>query len=338
MKERILHNLYEFSEGRENDLLEVILNEIPVDRPTVKERSKKVLDAILQNYAAFSVITIDSFTYKIIKNFAYDLGLTFNFEVEMDAVSLLNEAVDVLISKIGTDEEITKLLIDFSLDKIDDDRSWDISRELNEFSGILLNEDDTKHFRKLADKRIEDFIHLKKKLQTENRTIEKEFSAIGKSALQLIEEKGIQYADFAYSGEFPKHFIKLMNYGSLKTGDIKFDGRLNNTIAEGKHFYAAKASEDIKNAIHAIEDKLVGLYRESKTLYDTYNPAYIRNKLILKSIVPLAVLHRIHSELNTIKETNNLRLNAEFNQLISDHIKDQPAPCLLYTSPSPRDA
>ena len=48
--------------------------------------------------------------------------------------------------------------------------------------------------------------------------------------------------------------------------------------------------------------------------------------MTLKGILPLAVLNHINSELETIKEENNIRLNAEFNQLISDNIKDQPAP------------
>ena len=52
----------------------------------------------------------------------------------------------------------------------------------------------------------------------------------------------------------------------------------------------------------------------------------IQTKLILQSIIPLAVLNHINKELNTIKEDNNIRLNAEFNQLISDNIQDQPAP------------
>ena len=84
---------------------------------------------------------------------------------------LLNEAVDVLISKIGTDKDLTKLLIDFSLDKADDDKSWDISSELNEFSRILLNEDDTKHFRELADKKLADFTDLKSKLSKHQKEI-----------------------------------------------------------------------------------------------------------------------------------------------------------------------
>ena len=48
--------------------------------------------------------------------------------------------------------------------------------------------------------------------------------------------------------------------------------------------------------------------------------------MVLKNIIPLAVLNNINQELNDIKEDNNIRLNAEFNQIISDHIQDQPAP------------
>ena len=100
MKERVLSSLEDFAAGKENDLFNIIIKEIDADKPIIQQRSKKILEAILQNYAAFSITTIDSFTHKIIKSFAYDLGLPQNFEVEMDAVSLLNQAVDVLISKI----------------------------------------------------------------------------------------------------------------------------------------------------------------------------------------------------------------------------------------------
>jgi ATP-dependent exoDNAse (exonuclease V) beta subunit len=96
MKERVMKSLSNAAEEDNSDIINQILQETSLDRETVKERSAKILDAVLQNYSAFSITTIDSFTHKIIKNFAHDLGLTLNFEVEMDAVSLLNEAVDIL--------------------------------------------------------------------------------------------------------------------------------------------------------------------------------------------------------------------------------------------------
>ncbi|WP_299105062.1 UvrD-helicase domain-containing protein [uncultured Tenacibaculum sp.] len=318
MKERVLHNLQVFSEGETNDLLEVILEETSVDRIIVQERSKKITNAILQNYAAFSITTIDSFTHKIIKNFAYDLGLSLNFEVEMDAVSLLNEAVDVLISKIGTDKELTKLLIKFSLSKTDDDKSWDISRELNEFSKILLNEDDVKHFRKLSDKGIEDFTSLQEKLSKHQKNIVSRLQEIGEEGLQAIANMSLAHNDF-YRSMLPNHFVALQK----KPESAKFfdESKLRERIEENT-FYAKSKSEDVKTAIEGILPELLRLYTESEQLYQQF----LLNKLALKSIIPLAVLNNINAELTHIKEENNLRLNAEFNQLISDNIKDQPAP------------
>ena len=67
MKERVLTTLQTFAENKENDLLSIILNETSLDKQTIQIRSKKIVNAILQNYAGFSITTIDSFTHKIIK-------------------------------------------------------------------------------------------------------------------------------------------------------------------------------------------------------------------------------------------------------------------------------
>ncbi|WP_233897945.1 UvrD-helicase domain-containing protein [Tenacibaculum piscium] len=326
MKARVLENLQTFSEGKENDLLKIIIKEISldtqiktkIDTQKIQQRSKKIVEAILKNYSAFSITTIDSFTHKIIKSFAYDLGLPLNFEVEMDAISLLNQAVDVLISKIGVDTDLTKLLIDFSLDKADDDKSWDISLELNEFSRILLNEDDIQHFRKLEDKKLSDFTNLKSKLFKDQQQIKTRFLEIGKKGIAIIETTQLEHKDFYYS-MLPKHFLAL----SENPAKAKFfeQTKLRERIEEN-FFYAKSKSASIKNAIEGILPELLSLYMESEKLYQQF----LMNRLALKSVIPLAVLNYINLELTHIKEENNLRLNAEFNQLISDNIKDQPAP------------
>lgn len=326
MKERVLNNLQEFSEGKKNDLVFIILDEIPIDFANIKNRSKKILDAILQNYTSFSITTIDSFTHKIIKTFAFDLGLSLNFEVEMDAISLLEEAVDVLISKIGTDKDITNLLIQFSLDKADEDKSWDISRELHEISRILLQEDDAKNLKQLSKKHVTDFLLLKEKLKLENETIEKEFLKIVKEATSLLKANSLETSDFAYTGEYVKHFLKFKEIKHLKSDAIKFNGRLHKTIAEGKNLYAGKTSLEAKACIENLTPELHALYYSSEQLYQLNYGTYLKNRLILKNIIPLAILNNINRELSTIKEDNNIRLNAEFNHLIANHIKDQPAP------------
>ena len=319
MKARVLSNLEAFSDGEENDLFHAIQKEISIDKATIQERSKRILAIILQNYAAFSITTIDSFTHKIIKSFAFDLGLSLNFEVEMDAVSLLNESVDVLISKIGTDQKLTKLLIDYTLEKTDDDKSWDISKDLNEFSKILLSEEDTIHFRGLANKTITDFTALKKKLNKQQIALKKQVSQTGESLLSLLSNAGLETKDFT-RGTVPKFFAdvaqKEFNFEFIKRSEV-----IEKAI-DNDQYYTKKTTQEKIALIEGVVPQIVTSFEKTKELFKQY----LLNKLALKSLTPLAVLNHINLELTHIKEENNIRLNAEFNQLISDHIKEQPAP------------
>ncbi len=319
MKQRVLQNLEDFSSGKTNDLLKTILEETQLDKTIITEKSKRILDAILQNYTAFSITTIDSFTYKIIRSFAFDLGLSLNFEVEMDAVSLLNEAVAVLISKIGTDEKLTKILIDYSLEKTNDDKSWDISNDLNEFAKILLNEDDNAQFKLLATKNIDDFTSLKSKLFIHQKEIEKEIKAIGEEFLSLIDNNNLSQKDF-YRGVIPKFFNDVYTKGT--DFDFLKRGLTIEKAFENNQFYTKTVSDDIAASIDRIITEIIALYEKVKVFYKDF----LFNKLALQSIIPLAVLNKINNELEQLKKDNNIRLNAEFNQLISNNIKNQPAP------------
>jgi ATP-dependent exoDNAse (exonuclease V) beta subunit len=319
MKARVLDNLQFFSEGKENDLFLKLQNETTLDKITIQKRSSLVLETILQNYSAFAITTIDSFTHKIIKSFAFDLGLNLNFEVELDSDTLLSLAVDVLISKIGVENDITNTLIEYSLDKTKEDKSWDISRDLNEFAKILLKDEDAKHFKKLSTKTISDFTSLKKKLSKHQKELEKRFIEIGEEGLQILENNNLSADDFLKRPSFPNHFSILKEDFSKA---VFFDkNTLKRNILEQK-FYTKKVSEEIKETIDSIVPNLIELYHESENLYQQLT----LNKLVLKSIIPLAVLTKVNSELSTIKEENNIRLISEFNQLISNNIKEEPAP------------
>ena len=318
MKQRVLKSLQEFSEGKKTPVFLILQQETALEANEIEKKSKKILYLILQNYAAFHITTIDSFTHKIIKGFAFDLGLSQNFEVEMNATDLLNKAVEVLISRIGVDEKLTQILIEYALDKSDDDKSWDISRDLAEFSKILLKEEDTLHFRKLSDKSLEDFKSLQKKLIFLQKELITKMRFIGEEALQVMDTKQLISKDF-YRSMLPNHFISLVE----KPEVTKFfeQSNLKKRVEEGT-LYSESKSQNIKSSIEEILPKLLNLYANSEELYQQLT----QTKLVLKNIIPLAVLNNINQELNHIKEDNNIRLNAEFNQLISDNIQDQPAP------------
>jgi len=325
MKARVIENLHSFSKEEKNDMLKVICEETNLSEIVIFSKSKAILNAILQNYSAFGIMTIDSFTHKLIRTFAYDLHLPLNFEVEMDAESLLNEAVDVVISKIGSDKKLTDLLVNYSLQKLEDDKAWDISLELKSFAKIILNETDATNLKSLQKISIDEFTLLKEKLQKENKLLEADFLMIGEKALKIIDENGLEHKEFSYA-DLPNHFKKLTKLNYLKADELKFEGRLNTTIEENKNFYTAKCSANSKQIIESITSVLKELYFESKKLYAEKYPRYVLNNLIVEGLIPLAVLNYINNALQEIKSENNILLNAEFNQLIGDTIKNEPAP------------
>ncbi len=326
MKDRVIENLHTFSNNEKNHMLSLLCNETELPIEIVFKRSQVILNAILQNYSAFCITTIDSFTHKLIRTFAYDLNLPVNFDVEMDAESLLNEAVDVVISKIGDHKDLTELLVSYSLQKLDDDKAWDISQELKSFAKIILNENHATHLKSLEKVSIEEFKNLKEELQKEAKSIEEKFESIGLEALKTIKESGVEINDFSYSGELQKHFIKLKNLKRLKPGDLKFEGRLNTTLEENKNLFSGKCTSASKQIIESIAPRLKKLYNESKIVYREDYSHFILNNLIVESLIPLAVLNYINVALKEIKDDNNILLIAEFNQLISDTIKNEPAP------------
>jgi len=318
MKTRVLENLQDFSKGKKNDLFVVLQGEMGCEDALLIARSKKVIEKILQNYSAFSITTIDSFTHKLIKTFAFDLGLPLNFEVEMDAQSLLNEAIDVLISTIGQHTELTDLLIKFSIQKASEDKAWDITEDLRNVGRILLNETDAKNISSLKDKTVADFNAYKKTLSERKLVLEAAFLDIGVQGVKEIEGAGLNVKDF-YRSMFSNHFYHLKN--NFKKATFFDQNTLKNHV-ENQNFYTKSKSDHIKNSIEAILPTLLSLYSDSETVYQEY----VLVNLVLQGLIPLAVLNNVNQALQTIKDENNIRLNAEFNQLISDKIKDEPTP------------
>jgi ATP-dependent exoDNAse (exonuclease V) beta subunit len=324
MKDRVLENLKLFSEGNENEMFSMLSEELALDKKKLQERSQTALEAILQNYSAFNITTIDSFTHKIIRTFAYDLGLPLNFEVEMDGVRLLSEAVDVLISKIGENKELTEVLIEYAVGKINEDKSWDIAFDLNASAKLLLSEDHVSQLQRLDGKSLKDFRTLEKKLKKKQQEITSQFITFGEKGLEIIERSGVDHKDF-YQKDLPRLFNNLKTFSKIEIGKLDFKGRLAKNMDAGV-FYSASKSETVKQSIDAISDTLQILYFEVKAYYKLEYPSYVLSQFVLKNLIPLAVLKNIQDELQAIKEQNNICLNSEFNQLISKKIKDEPAP------------
>ncbi len=320
MKKRIIDTLVSFSNPviltEPSAMANTISEETGIEIQEIHLKSKKILKHLLHNYSAFSVETIDRFNHRLIRTFARDLKISANFEVTLDTPQLVAEAVDKLLDKAGEDENITKVLLDFALEKTDDDKSWDISKDIAKAAELIFNENEAENVKFLRGKSLQDFLDFKKQLLKKREEYLFQIEKIATATLQFIDENGIQHNDFN-RGLLPKHFQKL----AVRDIYVGFNLQWQENIDE-KPLYPARVSADIKSVMDSLASFFAIQLKESKKLIQK---VWLINS-ILKNITPLSVINLVNQEIETIQKEKNILPVSRFNALINAEIKQQPAP------------
>jgi ATP-dependent exoDNAse (exonuclease V) beta subunit len=329
MKSRIVGSLSEFAKdepsAKAQDLIRDLVNgkrkennpeewsEEPIGLSIIqiKTKSQQIIKHIIHNYAAFDISTIDKFTHKVIRAFAHDLNLPMTFEVTLDTENLLIEAVDAIIAQAGEDETLTKLLIDFTMEKTDDDKSWDISREILETGRLVLNENNRNEITHFQDKSIAEFVEIKAKLSEACKDLEKQTIVFAEEALTLIDKNGIDTKSFS-RGTFPNHI------NSIQQGKFNPKNKMFHEFDDIAINKTAKDRAIIENLIPEFLQILTKVY----TAFEKIN----FYKAFLKNITPLSLLNTVSNELAKIQEEQNVLSISEFNAIIHREIQNQPAP------------
>ena len=321
MKTRIIQKLQEFSEESvltsQNDMFSAISEKLNIEPVELHNKSKRLLETIVHNYAAFDISTIDKFNHRLIRVFAHDLKLPVNFEVELDTESILNKAVDKLIDRAGTNEGLTKILVDFAIEKTDDDRSWDISYDFKNIAKLLVNENEIPFIVTLKNKTFSQFEDLKATLNQKVKALKSQINNTAENTLRSIKSNGLEDSDFSRS-TLPNHF--------KKAADLNFNGLYNNkleeNIKENKNIYTKSLAVEKANTIESLLPTFEKAYLKIKRA--VYQSRIYTNAL--RNITPLSVLNAIQQSLIEIKNEEDLLLISEFNSIIKAEIKTQPAP------------
>lgn len=316
MKERILSTLYSFAlDGNsDNAMFQEIQKELQLETIALQQKSLEVLHYILHNYTAFSVQTIDKFTQSIIRTFAFDLNLSTAFEVQLDQKAILEEAVDQLLLEVGKDKLITKVVMRYVNQQINDDKSWDIKRLLIDLGMLLFQEEDQKYLELQKDHTIADYVSFEEKLKALFKTNENEVKKSAELLIQKFQET--QVIDDFIRGSLPNYFKKLANEGTFPLRDF-----ILKDISQ-ENLYAKSKSDNIKQRIDQLRPEIEKSFEHTKALI-------YENKLIegvVKNLPAISLLSILKTKIDLLKKEKNQVLISEFNALIAENIKDQPTP------------
>lgn len=315
MKNRILSCLYAFSQKETGNKFQPMLAQIELEtglkEAVIKQKSERIMKHIIHNYASFDISTIDKFTHKVIRSFAFDLNLPMSFEVSLDSDELLQEAVDSVIAKAGTDEALTKVLIDFSIDKADNDKSWDITRELKEMGALLLNENNRDEIALFDTKTLEDFVETRDYLRKKTEELTVESQQKGQAIWDLLLSKGVDMKSFS-RGTFPNHLLAIIQDTDKSTQRKYLE------FEEVTLLKAAKDRDTIEALLPEVLKQLANIYQlfAKRLFYQAF----------LKNITPLSLLNILGIEMQNIQKEKNMLSISQFNAIIHNEIQHQPAP------------
>lgn len=318
MKSRILDSLYVFSQPQILDqpepLFQALCDEADLNPAQLQKKCGLILKQILHNYAFFEVSTIDRFNHKILKTFARDLQLSQNFEVELDVDSLLERAVSNLLERTGENPYLTDALLDFSLEKIEDDKSWNIAHDLVESGKLLFQENHAEYLKGFEGQGIPDFKHAQKTIQVKIKVLEKKALSLSQSTLKELADRGFVPEDFPRQ-TLPNHLKKIL--GKEYTIKVLYSNKLEENLKEGK----VLKSNDKRNTSE-LSAYILGQFTTLKRL--VYERAYLKN--VYNNLAPMTVLNEISKEIKKLEEEEDIIPISALNQLISKEIKDQPVP------------
>ena len=322
LKSRVLNKLFvlKTNPSREKVISNHLKNELKITDEEIKIRSSLILKKIIYDYGSFDIITIDSFTHRIIRTFSRDFKLSTNFEVIIDNNETLSEMVDSIINEVGVKPNITETLLLYSLYKISEGKSVNIKNDLIDFARILLNENNRIPLDSIVKKSEKTFSDSYKVLNNRLLSLQSEIKLLSIKVLDLIHKNKLEKKDF-FRGILYNYFEKLKNL------DFKFSNKKNieDSLSGLGQLYSKNKEELVKERINLIRPNLNQFYSEIKPKVQLF----FLTKSLLKNWIPLSLSSLMAQRLEEIETNEKKILIDKFNSKISLIIKDQPAPYIF---------
>jgi len=327
MKLRIIDALKLISNQspKANPLIELISKEAGIDKETIVKRAKLNLNEILHNYSDFSISTIDSFTHKIVKTFAFDLKLPVNFSIETNTADFYRKVVSGLMAKIGESTELTDLLVKYSSDNAEENNAWDPEKKLLEFSEIIQKEDAEINLRKLKQFSGDELKKIQKELHAFISSFKKHVKEKGEEALQLIKSKNITDAQFNYTGTGPQNvFRKWADFLYKEISELT-GARLKDAVAKNK-WNNNKNTPSENAAIDSISAQLNAIASETITYIEENAQRFSLFNLLEKNIYSLILVNELQQISEEFRMEEQIVFISEFNSKIAKVVSEEPAP------------
>ncbi|MGC8866316.1 MAG: UvrD-helicase domain-containing protein [Bacteroidales bacterium] len=329
LKKRILSYLAALATDRESSLKTVLIENLAkeglkLSPDDIALKAREALGLILHNYGEFAVSTIDSFMYRVVSTFTFDLRIAHDFEVILDTAPLVEETADRIMSKVGLEQDIT-LVLEITLEnQIDDEKGWNLRSLLQKTTESLFREDTRHHLPELLLMKPSELLETTNKVR---QTIQEKFhqiQSIAKECMRLLSQQGLHVEDFYQGNKGAVGWLKKASEAKSFTVLIPKSSYVDKALNEDLWFPKSKVAlaqtfEPIKSTLRENLEKIVQL--------TTLLPSLQR---ISDALPSLALTGTLAQELEALKKEENFLHISDFNELIRHVIINEPVPYIYY--------
>ncbi len=328
MKERVIGWLHHLAVSKpaelENDHRALDLTsalDIPIHE--LQARAASVLSHMVHHYDLLAITTIDSFTHRIVRSFARELGMDYDFSVELDTNAFLTRLVDRVMEMAGEDPLLTRYLADFVKSRLDEGGNWRIQRELHAFSKTLVEERSVLPLRSLERVSPDQIQQAARQLNHTRRELSEELQQRAKQILELISGADLASEDFSGgASRSPVRTIALWAGGEWKDATKT----LRQMAASESPWLPAKAASDKKNAMDVIQSQLCELTASLIEWIDEHETILGQLNHLSRDLYSLGLITALNHLAEEIRNEENILLIADFQRRINEVISDSPAP------------
>lgn len=301
MKHRIVSQLYGISRGLKSsdNYLEKITKELNLSEAYVRSQATKALYNLLHNYNQFRIQTIDSFFQSVLRNMMKELGLGNNMRISLQDDQVISEAVDSMLETIQKDKNLMSWILQFIEEKMDDEKSWNVSSEIKAFGKNL-----SKEFFKTNEHLLSNIANDQKffsDYKSEMRSIitqtRKKYEEYGRNFDTMMQEEGITMDDFTYkTSSVASYFTKLKN-GNFGLDEDIVTARIQKGMTEpsawGKERIAELAKTRFIPYLNKVDKERLQDLRKAKSANTT-----------LQNISKMRLLFSIREEMEDLNSQN----------------------------------
>ena len=324
MKRRIVESLHALAAapevapvgGDRITYLDDLIRETGLSRSLIVRHAAQARTMILHDYSRFAVSTIDKFFQRVARAFFRELGLDFDYTVEIDRDWVLSAAVDRLLERTALDRTLRETVERLIDERTEQGKGWDIRPDLVRIGTELFKESYLPNPNSAE--------RIRAIFQSIGRTVADRFGAVKRAAVaatELIGAAGLEPTDFFQGNRgFVGYLVRLA------ASDVPLPyGAYFSQAAERAEAWCGK-NAPARDRIRALEGALMPLLHEVREGIDWLVRADNSRELVGENLSKSLLLTQLGTEVKAVSAEQNRVMIHETAALIHRLVTNNDAP------------